>query len=349
MIKIEDHIIHQDENIKTAMTRLNRLAGRLTLFVINDENKLTGTLTDGDIRRGLIAGKTIEQKVKDFMYPHFRYIMENNIDVFKIKQYREQSLKLLPVINQEGKITKIIDLTHTRTCLPVDAVIMAGGRGERLRPLTDTLPKPLLKLGDKSILEHNLSLLSYYGIEDIYITVNYLAEKIRQAIGNDAGKGLRIKYIQENQPMGTLGAVSLINDFKHKVTLVMNSDLFTNIDLEEMFQTLEEEKADAVVATVPYNIDIPFAVFEVRDNHITSLHEKPTYTYHTNAGIYLFRTALFKYLPSHQRCDVTDYLQILLQHHCKIVKFPVLGYWMDIGRMEDYKKAQEYYKYLQIR
>ncbi len=347
MIKISDHTILFNESLRSAMIRLNHLSDKLTLFVVNENNKLIGTLTDGDIRRGLLQGKSIDQKVVDFMYPNFRFINNTYIDVNLIKKYREQLIKLLPVLNSNGEIVKIIDLTHTKTCLPIDAVIMAGGRGERLRPLTDTLPKPLLPLGNKPIIEHNIDLLINYGIENIFISVNYLGNKIEDYFGNGEKKGIHISYVRESKPLGTIGSIHLIRNFTNDIVLVMNSDLFTNIDLEEMYLAFVEEKADMAIATIPYNIDIPFAVLELENNRLVkTFHEKPTYTYYANAGIYLFRKEAFKFIPQDSKFDVTDLLEILLKNQLKVIKFPIIGYWLDIGRFEDYKKAQEYYKYI---
>jgi len=219
MINISDHIISHKESLKTAFVQMGRLSDKLTLFVVNEQNKLVGTLTDGDIRRGLIEGKSIDQRVEDFMFTNFRFVKQNHIDVELIKEFRDKLLKLLPVLNEEGEIVKIIDLTHTQTCLPVDAVLMAGGRGERLRPLTDTMPKPMLPVGNKPIIEHNIDHLAYFGIENIFISVKYLGEQIEQHFGNGSNKGLNINYIHENKPLGTIGAVSQIDHFTSETVI----------------------------------------------------------------------------------------------------------------------------------
>jgi dTDP-glucose pyrophosphorylase len=346
MIKIENHIIDQKESVIVAMTRLNSLADKLTLFVINEKNQVVGTLTDGDIRRGLIAGYSIQQKVEDFMFRNFRFIRQFEINVSEIRKFRQMLMKLLPVLNREGELVKIIDLTQTQTYLPVAAVLMAGGRGERLRPLTDHIPKPLLPVGTKPIIEHNIDHLIRFGIEHIFISVNYLADQIESYFGDGRSKGLSIEYIHENKPLGTIGAVTKVVDFHSDLVLVMNSDLFTNIDFEELYQVFQDEDADMVVATIPYNIDIPYAIMELKEEEIVSFKEKPTYTYHANAGIYLFKKEMFKYIPEGEKFDVTDLMQILLENKCKVAKFPIIGYWLDIGKMEDYQKAIEYQKYI---
>jgi NDP-sugar pyrophosphorylase family protein len=325
------------------------LSDKLTLFVIDENDKMLGTLTDGDIRRGLIAGKTIHQKVEDFMFRNFRFLNLNKINVDEIKILKRLFIKLVPVLNNLGQIVRIIDLSTTQTCLPIDAVLMAGGRGERLRPLTDTTPKPLLPVGNKTIVEHNLDHLSYFGIENIFISVRYLAEKIVTHLGNGTQMGLNISYVHEDKPLGTIGCISLIKNFISDTVLVMNSDLYTNIDLEEFYDNFITEKADMAVATVPYNVDVPYAILEIEDNKVTSFKEKPTYTYYANAGIYLFRKDMFRLIPQNQKFDVTDLMEKIIEAKHKVVKFPIIGYWLDIGKMEDYLKIQEYQKYLRIK
>lgn len=345
-LEISRHIIRYDEPLRNALERLNQLSGKVTLFVVNSSDQLIGTLTDGDIRRGLLLGKTIEEKVEAFMHKNFRFIRFREVNVDEIKTYRQQLIKILPVLDEDGKIVQLIDLTDTFNFLPIDAVLMAGGRGERLRPLTDTLPKPMLPLGNKPIIEHNIDWLARYGVQNYYISVNYLAEKIVDYFGNGARKGLKINYVRENFPMGTVGSASLIENFENETILIMNSDLFTNIDLEEMYQVFHHEQADMMVATIPYNVEIPFAVLEISNNQVVSFREKPSYTYYANAGIYLMRRSILNYIPQQQKFDMTDLIESVLQHNGKILKFPILGYWIDIGRLEDYRKAQEYVKYL---
>lgn len=345
-LEISRHLIRFDEPLRNALERLNQLSGKVTLFVVNNNNQLIGTLTDGDIRRGLLMGKTIDERVELFMFGKFRYVRQDEVNVDQIKNYRQQLIKILPVLDRDNKIVQLIDLTETFNFLPVDAVIMAGGRGERLRPLTDNLPKPMLPLGNKPIIEYNIDWLARYGIQNYFISVNYLAEKIIEYFGDGSKKGINIQYVREKYPMGTVGSISLIESFFNETVLVMNSDLFTNIDLEEMYQVFHHNQADMMVATIPYNIEIPFAVLELSDNQVVSVREKPSYTYYANAGIYLLKRSMLEYIPKQQKFDMTDLINSVLQHNGKILKFPILGYWIDIGRIEDYRKAQEYVKYL---
>ena len=255
-------------------------------------------------------------------------------------------MKLLPVLDSEQKIQRVIDFGKVKTILPVDAVLMAGGRGERLRPLTDSTPKPLLKIGAKPIIEHNIDRLMENGIQHYYITIRYLGEQIEAFFGNGFSKNISIQYVKEDNPLGTMGSVSLIKDFKHQHILVMNSDLFTNIDFEDFYQEFIDEDADMAVATVPYVVDVPYAVLNLTENQITSFKEKPTFTYYSNAGIYLIKRELLNNVPVEKNYNATDFIQALIDAGKKVVRYPIVGYWIDIGKPEDYQKVLEISKHL---
>jgi NDP-sugar pyrophosphorylase family protein len=217
---------------------------------------------------------------------------------------------------------------------------MAGGRGERLRPLTDSAPKPLLMVGEKPIIEHNIDRLSNYGIDDIWISVRYLGEQLVDYLKDGSKKAIRINYLWEKDALGTAGALGLVNDFIHEHVLMMNSDLLTNIDFEEMFLFMEREQADFVVACVPYTVNIPYAVMQVENKQVTGFKEKPTYTHYSNAGIYLMKRDVVEFVKKNQPYDATDLMEDLIKAKKKVVAFPLIGYWLDIGKHEDYKKAQ---------
>jgi len=225
--------------------------------------------------------------------------------------------------------------------LPVDAVIMAGGRGERLKPLTDKLPKPLLVVGDKPIIKHNLDRLTIFGIDDFWISIRYLGEKIKDFIGDGIHQGIRVKYVTEDVPLGTIGSVSLITNFQHDYILVMNSDVLTNLDYEKFFLDFVASGADLSVATIPYNVNVPYAILETSENLICSFKEKPTYTYFANAGIYLMKKSVCDCIPKGKFYNATDLLQCLLNEKYKVISFPLRGYWLDIGKHDDYSKAQQ--------
>ncbi len=345
MKDFQKYIINQDENILKAFELLNNVPEALTLFVINNTNKMVGTLTDGDIRRAFLKGKTTNDKVFEFMKSSF-HALNQEIDPFQINKIKKKGIHLLPVLNDDGSISKVIDLHKMQTILPIDAVIMAGGKGERLRPLTNNMPKPMLPLGNKPIIEHNIDRLISYGIENIYLSVNYLAELIMDYFGDGASKGINIKYLEEKKFLGTIGSVSMISTFKNRYVLVMNSDLFTDVDLEDLWINMVQKEADLSVASIPYTVNIPFAILDRKDGQIVGLKEKPSNTHYANAGIYLMKAEECKRIPRGSFYNATDLIEDIIKQGGKVIDNPVTGYWIDIGRHEEYIKAMEIAKHL---
>ena len=221
-----------------------------------------------------------------------------------------------------------------------------GGRGKRLSPLTDTVPKPMLPLGDKPIIEHNIDRLIAFGIQKIYISVKYLGEQIREYFGDGSKKGINIEYIWEEEFLGTAGALALVDDFKSDHVLLMNSDLFTNVDFEDLYLELIKNNADMAVSSTEYKVDVPFAVFETKDKKVIDFKEKPSYIYHSNAGIYILNKKLIAKIPKNQFYDITDLMENLVKEGGKLVHNPIIGFWIDIGKPSDYKQAQEFVKHL---
>jgi len=342
--------IYADQPVKEALKKIDQLTNKstLTLFVINRQEQMVGTLTDGDIRRGLLKGKSIDDPIEKFMHTDYRFIPADNFSVEQIKQFQKDEIGLIPKLDKDRKIVKIINLAERRSLLPMDVIIMAGGKGERLKPLTDHTPKPLLKVGDKPILEHNIDRLIEYGAENFYLSINYLGEQIIDYFQTGQEKGITIHYIKENQPLGTIGAVSLVDNFHHDYALVMNSDILTDIDFEDFFLHFLTNQSDLQVATTTYKVNVPYAVLEVAENTIIAFQEKPTYTYYANAGIYLIKNSLLNLIPKNTFFNATDLIELLIQKKYKITHFPILGYWLDVGKHEDYKKAQEDIHYIKL-
>jgi len=347
MIDIKKHLIHAKDELKSALVSLNNVPNNLTLFVLDENEKMVGTLTDGDVRRGLIKGKNVSDNVEDFMTPNFSFLINKVYTIEEIKHIKTKGVKLLPVLDVKGKIIRVIDFNKVETILPIEAVLMAGGRGERLRPLTDTIPKPLLKIRNKPIIEHNIDRLMRYGVHNFTITLRYLGEMIENCFGDGESKGISINYIKETNPMGTIGAIGLIKEFRNDDLLVMNSDLFTNIDFEDFYKTFCNENADICIATIPYNIDVPYGVFNIQNETIiTDLKEKPRFTYYANAGIYLIKKSLVKKISRKIKTDATDFILNCIEEKCRVIKYPIIGYWIDIGKPEDLKKAQEFSEHI---
>ena len=343
-----DVLIHKNKNLVEGLQRLNELRNlsRLILFVVDDNEKVVGSVTDGDIRRSIIAEQNLQKTLGEIANPDFKRLYQK--DTYQsFEKYRKSDIKILPILNQEGKIVDLIDLEYTKAQLPLEAVIMAGGRGKRLSPLTDTVPKPMLRLGDKPIIEHNIGRLISFGIKKIYISVKYLGEQIVNYLGDGSQKGISIEYVWEDEPLGTAGALALINNLSSEHILLMNSDLFTNVNFESLYLKLINENADMAVASTEYKVDIPYAVFETKEGRVTNFKEKPSFIYHSNAGIYILKRSLISKIEKGKYCDITDVMEQLVTEGGKLVYDPIIGYWIDIGKTVDYEHAQEFIKHLQ--
>ncbi len=348
MRKPKDHIIPLSTKIKEALIRLNDLNLDNILFVVDSNNKLVGSLTDGDIRRALIKGIEIESSVEKVIQKEPKYIIKGQDNLNKIIELRQGNFKIIPIVDSDFKIINVINFRNLKSYLPIDAVIMSGGRGQRLQPFTDSIPKPLLKVGGKAIIEHNLDRLALFGIDDFWISLRYLGEQIENHLGNGDDKNVKIEYIWESEPLGTIGAVSKINNFQHDYILVTNSDLLTNIDYEKFFLEFLKNNADLAVLTIPYQINVPYAVLETQNGIVKSLKEKPTYTYFSNGGIYLIKKEFLNLIPKNSFFNSTDLIELLIKKGYKVVSYPFSGYWLDIGKHEDFERAQTDIKYIDL-
>ena len=340
MRSYKEHLILNGSTIKQALGVLNHLSQDAILFVVDNNNKLIGSLTDGDVRRGLLNDFTVENKIEEIIQPSPRYIKKGNYDIQKIIKYREEEYRVIPVLDENDVVINVINFRYIKSYLPIDAVIMAGGRGQRLQPLTDTTPKPLLKVGEKPIMEHNLNRLAMYGIDDFWVSLKYLGEQIEGYFGEGKQQNINIEYVWENEPLGTIGAVAQIANFKHDYVLVTNSDLLTNIDYEQFFLEFIRQDADLAVLTIPYQVAIPYGVLETEKGEVKSFKEKPTYTYYSNGGIYLMKKEMTHLIPKSKFYNATDLMEDLIKRNKKIISFPFSGYWLDVGKHEDFEKAQ---------
>jgi dTDP-glucose pyrophosphorylase len=256
---------------------------------------------------------------------------------FKILQNKEYRK-----LEHKYEIEKIYNLCEIKSILPLEAVIMAGGEGTRLRPLTDNTPKPLLKIGDKPIIEHNIDRLIAFGIENITISVRYLGDQIIDYFGNGAAKkNIDIRYIKEKDPLGTAGSLGLIDSFKSETILLTNSDVLTTLDYEEFYLDFVERDADISIVSIPYKVKVPYGIFEYTQQKISALKEKPEYTYYSNAGIYLIKKNLIVQIPKGKHLDITDFIEKQIENGKNVVSFPFWGYWLDIGNPEDFENAQK--------
>ena len=335
------HLIISGSLIKHALVQLDELSTDAILFVVDNNQKLIGSLTDGDIRRGLIKGISIENKIDDIIQENPRVIKKGDTDIDKVIEFRDNHYRIIPIVDLEDKVINVINFREFKSYLPVDAVIMAGGKGQRLLPFTESTPKPLLFIGDKPIIEHNIDRLALYGIDDFWISINYLGDQIQSYFDDGSNKNINIQYVKEDKPLGTIGALSLISDFKHDFVLITNSDILTNIDYEHFFLDFINQNADMAIVTIPYNVNIPYAVLDTDDGQVLSFKEKPTFTYYSNGGIYLVKRQLLENLPINEFYNATDLISKLINLKMKVYSYPLTEYWLDIGNHDDFKKAQK--------
>lgn len=341
------HIILNSFTILDALNRINNIhEGPLVLFVVDSENKVIGSLTDGDIRRALIKGISVTETVEKAVHRNFNFLRKNvNDDVKNIHIQRELKMKLVPVLDENNQIYEIINLEKYKTLLPVDAVLMAGGKGERLRPLTEKTPKPLIKVGEKCIIDYNIDSLISYGIKNIFVTVNYLGEQLEEHF-KEKRDGIKINTVKEPKYLGTIGSIKFVESFYNDTILVMNSDLFTNIDYEDFYLHFKEHDADMSVAAVPYIVKVPYGVFNLEGRNIKGVTEKPTISYYANAGIYLIKKELFKLIPENKFYNATDFMSSLINNNYKVIRYPISGYWIDIGQHDELERAKEIVKHI---
>ena len=346
-MNVENILINKKESILEALRKLNTIrdVSRLILFVENDNKAVIGSLTDGDIRRSLAKNADLQITLSDICNKNFSFEYET-MAFLDLKNYRKQNIKILPILDSENRLIRIIDLERTKSELPLECMIMAGGRGKRLSPLTDSIPKPMLLLGEKPIIEHNIDRLISFGIKKIYISVKYLADQIEEYFGDGSSKGVEIKYIKEDEPLGTAGALSLVDQFNTDHILLMNSDLFTSINFEDLYLDLIEQGADMAVASTEYKVDVPYAIFETSGEMITDFKEKPSFVYHSNAGIYILSKDLINKIPKAKFFDITELMDDLVKNGGKLIHTPIICFWIDIGCHLDYEKAKELFDHI---
>ncbi len=339
-MRTEDYTIDINASLIDVLKKIDALPIVQTVFVTDGEKKVVGTITDGDIRRGIINGLSTNDALEQFMWKDYHYIEQGKDNFDKLKVFREKKLKAVPLISDEGKLERIIDFSKSKSLLPIDAVIMAGGLGKRLRPMTNNTPKPLLKVGGKEIISYNFDRLSQYGISRQYISINYLAEQLVDFCAH-YDPDITFEMIKEKEYLGTAGALSLIEDFQNETILLMNSDILTNIDYEDFYKSFLEKEADVMVASIPYRVSLPYAIFDTNDRNVNGLKEKPNYTYFANAGIYLIKKEVLDIIPKNEFYNATDLMDQVIESGKQLVHYPIRSYWLDIGKHEDFEKAQK--------
>jgi dTDP-glucose pyrophosphorylase len=316
-------------------------------LVVDEERRLIGTVTDGDIRRAILAGMDLDSPVQALLelraptaHPSPLTAPVGTPDAELLRMMNEYTLRHIPLLDETGRVVDVALLSDLvkEYELPLTAVVMAGGYGTRLRPLTEEVPKPMLPVGGRPLLELIIEQLRQAGIRRVNLTTHYKGELIAQHFGDGRNFGLELHYVKEDQPLGTAGALGLL-DSSDEPLLVINGDILTRVDFRAMLDFHREQEADMTVAVRQYEFRVPYGVIETDGIVITEISEKPVVRYFINAGIYLLNPGLCRFVPNGQPYDMPDLIKRLVAEGYRVVSFPIREYWLDIGCIEDYQKA----------
>ena len=317
-------------------------------LVVDDNRKLLGCITDYDVRKAVLCGMDmLGNHAVSIMNKKPKVVRKDVSDVLIHQAMLNRNVRQLPLLDEKGivcglKILSEFDASRLKHSNPV--VLMAGGLGTRLRPLTDNCPKPLLRVGDKPILEIILENFVQQGFFNFYISVNYRADMIEEYFGDGSRYGVNIKYLRENKRLGTAGALSLLPEDISEPVLVMNGDLLTRVDFGQLLDYHKYRRADVTMCVREYRYQVPYGVVNIankEDWEITGLIEKPSYSTFVNAGIYMLNADIVKSIPKETYFDMTDVFSDNLKKKRKNMAFPIREYWMDVGRLEDFERARE--------
>jgi dTDP-glucose pyrophosphorylase len=337
----KDLCINAEQTIEEAIKRLNEAYVKI-LFVVNNKNKLIGTITDGDVRRSLIKDFSMNVKIPSVMNvsPKYCFYKDSFTKRKNILKYHE--IDSMPVVDERGIVCGLETLFLESQKLRIDTpvIIMAGGLGSRLGDLTKFEPKPMLKINDRPILEHLISKLSNQGFHDIYITTYYRSEMIVDYFGTGEKWGVNINYILESSPLGTAGSLSLIKNLDPESSIIVtNADLMTSINFADFFKFHIEEKNICTIAATNFQNKIPFGVIDFNGSKLNKISEKPVYNYLVTAGIYIFKFKLIKSIKTNVYLDMPDFINSLDMKK-NVGVFPIHEYWTDIGQKEDLNEAK---------
>lgn len=336
----KDLLLGPAATILEAIKALDRTAMKIVL-VVDSEGRLKGTITDGDVRRGILRNVALTDSVSRIMNEHPLTGRTDQSSETILELMKARQLYQIPVLDSAGHLVRleVLDelLKGQKRENPV--VLMAGGKGTRLYPLTESCPKPLLKVGDKPILERILEDFVTQGFHEFFIAVNYKAQMIVDYFGDGSKWGVNIRYLHEDQELGTAGALSLLPERPSKPLILMNGDLLTEINFHRLLEFHDENNSDATMCIRQYEFQVPYGVVDVEDHALKGLDEKPVHRFFVNAGIYTLEPWVLDRIPKNQRCDITDLFRNLLKEKHRASVFPIREYWRDIGQLDDFEQA----------
>ena len=333
-----------NSSIKDALTIIDKGAMQIAL-IVDENDKLLGTLTDGDIRRGLLKGLNLDSAIESIIFktPTIAKISDTNEEILKTALLKK--LRQIPIVDDNEKIIGIVELDEL--IKPKNktnkVILMVGGLGIRLLPLTENTPKPMLKVGGKPILQIIVEKFAEYGYTNIIMCVNYKSHLIEEYFGNGSNFGVNIEYILEEYRMGTAGALSLLQEKPSEPFFVMNGDLLTNINFDHMMDYHLSNNAMATMSVREYTFQVPYGVVNMQNSKILAIEEKPLHKFWVSAGIYLLSPDALKKIPPSQFYDMPTLFEKLIKDEKNIISFPLREYWLDIGKIEEYNKANEEY------
>lgn len=344
---VSNLLIGPKDTLRKAMKGINDGSCGIAL-VVDEDQRLLGTITDGDVRRALLAGDGLDSSINhilkyktDAEYAQPVTAPDGTQVAELISLMTMHNVHQVPLIDARGRVVDLatLDGLVPNPSLDLTAVVMAGGAGTRLRPLTEGIPKPMLPVGDKPLMERIIEQLKTAGIHRVNITTHYKPEVIIEHFGDGQRFGVQITYVNEHKPLGTAGGLGLMQS--NDPLLVINGDILTNLDYRAMMSFHRHNNADMTVGVRPYEFQVPYGVVETDGVHIRQLKEKPTVRYFINAGLYLLQPEMHRYIPKDERFDMTDLIDQLLAHDKRVVSFPIAEYWLDVGQHLDYEQAQK--------
>ena len=339
--------IRSRDSIRRAIECIDRNQKGIVL-IVDDEQRLQATITDGDIRRALLADQPLESPVEVLLarrqtsptrQPVTARWGTDNVALIELMQQHE--IRQIPLLDEEDHVQGLVTLDDLLPdqVLPLQAVIMAGGYGTRLRPLTEEVPKPMLPIGDRPLMELIIGQLRRNGIKTVNIATHYLPDKIKEHFGDGSNFGVELNYVTEDSPLGTAGALSLMQAPENPL-LIINGDILTGVNFKAMLDFHRENESVLTVAVRKYDMNVPYGVVESDGSAVRTLREKPLLTFLVNAGIYLLEPLAHRYIPNGRSSNMTDLIEKLISDGQRVTSFPIVEYWLDIGNEVDYEKAQ---------
>ncbi|GCD11351.1 nucleotidyltransferase family protein [Clostridium tagluense] len=347
---IDKYCIGASSTIKEAMVVIDKnLTGGA--LVVNENNELVGTITDGDIRRAILKEASINDSIENTYFKNFKFVTEEHSKK-KAKEYMlSNKIRQVPVIDKDKKLIDLYFLDDIISYEKKDnyVFILAGGLGTRLRPLTETVPKPMLTVGDKPILELIIEQFKEYGFRNFIISLNYKGEIIEDYFKNGSEFGVKIEYIKETKKLGTAGSIALVKEKFTKPFIVINGDILTGIDFEKFLNHHIKNNFNITVGVRNYEINVPYGVLVTDNMLIESLEEKPTYKFHINGGVYVVNPEIVKYIKEDEVYNMTDLIEDAMNNDYTSGIYEITEYWKDIGQIEDYRKANtDIHKFFKI-